>query len=99
LKNRKAYLTWVDFESVSQNLDFGIQDNNQDDQNSSDQQNPATPPPPSEGDEEENENLNEPVPEEVNALYERLLQEMESKSEPLEQEVQAVQAITSGRDY
>ena len=36
---------------------------------------------------------------EVNALYERLLQEMESKSEPLEQEVQAVQSITSGRDY
>ena len=98
IEDRKAYLTWVDFESVSQNLDFGIQDNSQEDQNSSDQQNPSTPPPPSEG-EEENENSNEPVPEEVNALYERLLQEMESKSEPLEQEVQAVQAITSGRDY
>ena len=98
IEDRKAYLTWVDFESVSQNLDFGIQDNSQEDQNSSDQQNPATPPPPSES-EEDNENSNEPAPEEVNALYERLLQEMESKSEPLEQEVQAVQSITSGRDY
>ena len=39
------------------------------------------------------------MPEEVNALYERLLQEMESKSEPLEQEVQAIDNLTTGRDY
>ena len=49
--------------------------------------------------EEKKDDAKEPIPEEVNALYERLLQEMESKSEPLEQEIQAIQAITSGRDY
>ena len=37
--------------------------------------------------------------EEVNALYERLLQEMESKSKPLDQEVQALRPTPVGRDY
>jgi Ca-activated chloride channel family protein len=96
IEDNKAYLAWVDFESTSENLDFGIQDNNQEDQNSSDKQNRPSPP---QMNEEKKDDAKEPIPEEVNALYERLLQEMESKSEPLEQEIQAIQAITSGRDY
>ena len=98
IEDNKAYLAWVDFESTSENLDFGIQDNNQEDQNSSDQQNQPSTPSPQTNEEKEGD-ATESIPEEVNALYERLLQEMESKSEPLEQEVQATQSITSGRDY
>ena len=93
----KAYLTWVDFESISENLNFGIQDNSNDDQNSSSKQNQPSPSPPQE--EKNDGNEPPPMPEEVNALYERLLQEMESKSEPLEQEVQAIDNLTTGRDY
>ena len=98
IDEKKAYLAWVDFESTSENLDFGIQDNNQEDQNSSDQQNQPPPSEPQENEEKEGDS-NDDIPREVNALYERLLQEMESKSEPLEQDVEAVQAITTGRDY
>ena len=91
-------MVWTDFESKSENLDFGIQDNNQQDQNSSNQQSQPQPNQPE--DEKGKENAEQqPRPEEINALYERLLQEMESKSEPLEQDIEAVQSITSGRDY
>ena len=37
--------------------------------------------------------------EEVSGLYERLLQEIESKSEPLPQDVEFPENTTSGRDY
>lgn len=97
IEDNKAYLAWVDFESASENLDFGIQDNSNDDQNSSSKQNQPSPSQPQEEKSEGNEPP--PMPEEVNALYERLLQEMESKSEPLEQEVQTVDNLTTGRDY
>ena len=97
IEANKAYLTWVDFESISENLNFGIQDNSNDDQNSSSKQNQPSPSPPQE--EKNDGNEPPPMPEEVNALYERLLQEMESKSEPLEQEVQAIDNLTTGRDY
>ena len=36
---------------------------------------------------------------EVNALYERLLQEMESKSKPLDQQTNPVRVLNNGRDY
>ena len=39
------------------------------------------------------------MPDEVNALYKRLLQETESKSEPLTQDDQRVRALNNGRDY
>ena len=98
IEENKAYLAWTDFESKSENLDFGIQDNNQQDQNSTKPQSqPQTSPPEDPQDNKNSES--QPLPEEINALYERLLQEMESKSEPLEQEVEAVQSTTSGRDY
>ena len=40
-----------------------------------------------------------PSTEEVNALYERLLQETESKSEPLENDIPNSNAVQAGRDY
>ena len=98
IEENKAYLAWTDFESKSENLDFGIQDNNQQDQNSTKPQSKPQPSPPE--DPQDNKNSeSQPLPEEINALYERLLQEMESKSEPLEQEVEAIHSTTSGRDY
>ncbi|MBT3637389.1 MAG: VWA domain-containing protein [Opitutae bacterium] len=102
---RKAYLTWLDFESMSENLDFGVQEpasenQNQQDGNPEQNQTQDTPSKPSQekkpGEEGKTE---EPFPQEVNALYERLLQEMESKSEPLGQEAKAVSSRANGRDY
>jgi Ca-activated chloride channel family protein len=98
IEENKAYLAWTDFESKSENLDFGIQDNNQQDQNSTKPQSQPQPSPPEDPQDKKNSE-SQPLPEEINALYERLLQEMESKSEPLEQEVEAIHSTTSGRDY
>ena len=91
----KAYLAWTDFESPSVDLHFGIQDNSEQEQNSSAPQN--QPPPKDE--ENQDSNSTDSLPEDVNALYERLLQEMESKSKPLDQEIQVVEPTSSGRDY
>jgi Ca-activated chloride channel family protein len=98
IEENKAYLAWTDFESKSENLDFGIQDNNQQDQNSTKPQSQPQSSPPEDPQDKKNSE-SQPLPEEINALYERLLQEMESKSEPLEQEVEAIHSTTSGRDY
>ena len=94
---RKAHLAWTGFESPSIELDFGIQDNQKEDSNSSNSSN-NKPSPPEEQDNETGER-NDPSNEEVNALYERLLQETESKSEPLDQKIQAIQNTPLGRDY
>jgi superfamily I DNA and RNA helicase len=49
---------------------------------------------------QESESSENAPPEEVNALYERLLQEMESKSKNLDDEKQrAIGTIPKGRDY
>ena len=98
IEENKAYLAWTDFESKSENLDFGIQDNNQQDQNSTKPQSQPQSSPPEDPQDKKNSE-SQPLPEEINALYERLLQEMESKSEPLEQEFEAIHSTTSGRDY
>ena len=106
LESKKAYLSWVDFESSVKNLNFGIQ--NPTDQE--DKESPSSPeqnqPQPSEpesaenGEESEGDgDAEELLPQEVNALYERLLQEMESKSEPLQQEVRVIDSKANGRDY
>ena len=97
IETRKAHLAWTGFESPSIELDFGIQDNQKDDSNSSNSSN-NKPSPPEEQDNETGER-NDPSNEEVNALYERLLQETESKSEPLDQKIQAIQNTPLGRDY
>ena len=106
LEAKKAYLSWVDFESSVKNLNFGIQNPaDQDDQESpsSPEQNqpqPSEPESPENGEESEgDEDAEELPPQEVNALYERLLQEMESKSEPLQQEVRVIDSKANGRDY
>ncbi|MBT7650942.1 MAG: VWA domain-containing protein, partial [Opitutae bacterium] len=91
----KAYLAWTDFESPSVDLNFGIQDNSEQEQNSSAPQNQ----PPPKVQENQDSNSTNSLPEDVNALYERLLQEMESKSKPLDQEIQVVEPTSSGRDY
>ena len=98
IEENKGYLAWTDFESKSENLDFGIQDNSQQDQNSSNPQSQPQPSTPEDPQDKKNSE-SQPLPEEINALYERLLQEMESKSEPLEQDVEAIRSTTSGRDY
>lgn len=106
-ENEKVYLTWVDFESSAENLDFGIHDqtDQQEQQSSSNpeqnqsqeeqQQNSEN----SEEDQGQEAEAQEPLPQEVNALYERLLQEMESKSEPLQQGNRVVNSKANGRDY
>ncbi len=105
LESKKAYLSWVDFESSAENLDFGIQDqsNQQDSSNPEQNQSQAsqqeTPENPEENKDQEETEAQEPLPQEVNALYERLLQEMESKSEPLQQEIRVVNSKANGRDY
>lgn len=105
IEDRKAYLAWVDFESASENLDFGVQESpeSQDQQDNNNPEQNQTQNPPSDPSQEkkqgEEEKTEEPLPQEVNALYERLLQEMESKSEPLGQEAQVVGSRANGRDY
>ena len=95
IEAQKAYLGWTDFESSSVDLNFGIQDNSEQEQNSSAPQNQ---PPPKDQENQES-NSPKPPPEEVNALYERLLQEIESKSKPLERDPQEVRRISSGKNY
>ena len=108
LDDKKAYLSWVDFESSAANLDFGIQDqsNQQEqqdpsnpEQNQSQASQPQAPENTDEKKDQEAEDAQEPLPQEVNALYERLLQEMESKSKPLQQEIRVVNSKANGRDY
>ena len=93
IETKKAYLAWVDFESTSDQLDFGVQEPSSENQNQQEskpeqsQSQEAQSDPTREEDQGEEEKSSEPIPQEVNALYERLLQEMESKSEPLGQEM------------
>ena len=103
IEEKKAYLTWVDYESPSDSLLFGVQDNQQQDSQSSENNQTQQPKP---GDQDNDQNTQESEssenapPEEVNALYERLLQEMESKSKNLDDEKQrAIGTIPKGRDY
>ena len=103
IEEKKAYLTWVDYESPSDSLLFGVQDNQQQDSQSSENNQTQQPKP---GDQDNDQNSQESEssenapPEEVNALYERLLQEMESKSKNLDDEKQrAIGTIPKGRDY
>lgn len=103
---KKAYLSWVNFEASAKDLDFGIQDNsNQQSKNhspeqSDDSQDNSDPKPsPSEGEKDGSNSQQESPPQEVNALYERLLQEMDSKSVPLGHESKLVMPKASGRNY
>ena len=106
-EKRKSYLAWTHFESSSEQLNFGIKDdseqNGQSDSSEEEQQNQNSnqndsDESPSDQD-DSSDDMSEPLPQEVNALYERLLQEMESKSEPLDPNLRSTQATASGRDY
>lgn len=104
LDARKSYLAWTNFESSSEQLDFGIKDDSEENEqsNAPDQENQDGSSEPSDSPNSQDDSSveeREPLPQEVNALYERLLQEMESKSEPLDPNLREVQATASGRDY
>ena len=99
LDEKKAYLTWVNFETSSGNLNFGIQDDSENqEQNQENQQTSPQDRQPEENPEEES-SAQDDSSQEVNALYERLLQEMESKSKPLDQQANPVRVLNNGRDY
>lgn len=101
IDEHKAYLTWVDFEQHSQPLLFGLQQDgngsNSSDSNEN-QANQASQPEPSEKSNEDDKQAAQSS-EEVNALYERLLQETESESEPLQLEPDFSEPVNVGRDY
>ena len=97
-------MSFVDFESPAERLDFGIQDQSGQDNSRKPEQNQSQAsgePDKAEQDEDEEKDgkREELLPQEVNALYERLLQEMESRSEPLQQEIRLGNPRASGRDY
>jgi Ca-activated chloride channel family protein len=103
IEEKKAYLTWVDYESPSDSLLFGVQDNQQQDSQSSENnqtQQPQTGEQENDQNTQESESSENAPPTEVNALYERLLQEMESKSKNLYDEKQrAIRTTPKRRDY
>ncbi len=103
IEEKKAYLTWVDYESPSDSLLFGVQDNQQQDSQSSENnqtQQPQTGDQDNDQNTQESESSENAPPEEVNALYERLLQEMESKSKNLfNEKLKATGTIPMGRDH
>ncbi len=104
IEEHKAHLAWINFESPSSPLLFGLQDSgsgeSSDSQNQqSDAASQADAQPSDEPSESQQAEQPQASEEEVNALYERLLQEMESKSKPLDQEVQALRPTPLGRDY
>ena len=101
IEKKKAYLTWVDFESPSNTLIFGVQDNSSEESQSADN-NQSQPQESSSQNKDENQGLEsakDVQPEEVYALYERLLQEMESKTKRLNDEQRIIGTVPNGRDY
>ena len=100
IEEKKAYLTWVDFESNPDSLIFGIQDNTQSQDNNQSQPQKSKSDENQKSQDNSSEGNKKIRPEEVNALYERLLQEMESKSKNLVDENQKmIGTIPQGRDY
>ena len=109
LNDEKAHLASVDFETAAKHLNFGVStpegqgESQQDNQNSeSDLKDSDSAPNPQEQKDGDDETAASPppeVPKEVNALYERLLQEIEANSEPLDIEGKVVEAPRRGRDY
>ena len=95
LDAKKAYLTWVNFETSSGNLNFGIQDDSENQEQKQESQQSSQ----QDGQQEEESPAQDDSSQEVNALYERLLQEMESKSKPLDQQANSVRVLNNGRDY
>ena len=102
IEDKKAYLTWIDYESPSNTLIFGVQDNSSEESNSAENNQSQTQESSSQNKDENNqvsESAKDVQPEEVNALYERLLQEMESKTKKLNDEQKIIGTTPNGRDY
>ena len=81
---------------------FGVQDQSEQESQSSDNNQSQEQESSAQNGEQpmqDSEAGNEIQPEEVNALYERLLQEMESKSKKLDDEQTILGTIPNGRDY
>jgi hypothetical protein len=105
-ESQKAHLAYVDFETSAEKLDFGIhtppdenQGSGQDQQQSDDSSDGKESKEQKE--EESNTSSNDQVspPKEVNALYERLLQEIDSNSEQIDLQGPVEQTNRKGRDY
>ena len=100
-----------DFETFAEHLNFGIhnpdkqeQDNQENTSDPNNTQSEDTNPPPQKPDEAQNtvattQQNQSQAKQEVNALYERLLQEVEATSEPLQIKGKVVQTPQQGRDY
>ena len=108
ISNEKAHLAAVDFETVAKHLDFGVSAPQEGQGDSQDNQNSGSDPKDSNSEQNtqdsndgENETSSSPqeIPQEVNALYERLLQEIEANSEPLDIEGKVIETPMRGRDY
>ena len=110
-EENKAHLVFVELENTAERLDFGIHSPPEQNQDQSPQnrppdkpepnpdQNPKDGQQPDEPDEPREATASNPREQDVNALYERLLQEAESKATPLETEGAPGHATKRGRDY
>ena len=105
-ESQKAHLTYVDFETSADKLDFGIhappdenQGSGQDQQQSDDSRDGKESKEQKEEEGNTSSNDQVPPPKEVNALYERLLQEIDSNSEQIDLQGPVEQTNRKGRDY
>jgi Ca-activated chloride channel family protein len=101
IEKNKAYLTWVDFEQNSAALNFGLQQDSNSSNSSQSDESQQSDQSKSQNSENSEDNAHNQLQnsDEVNALYERLLQETESKSEPLQFGQAPPSDSASGRDY
>lgn len=92
----KAYLTYSDYESISENLNFGIQDNSQQDQNSSQSQPEDKPSEDEQTDSDDKNNESESASlVDTNAQFQRQRQETKENVKPLSR----IKAPTNSRYY
>ena len=97
-ESHNSYLTWIDFEKSPDPLLFGVFDPSSEN-NSSDSQSQQNAMDEQSEQEQNTEEGTEEQQQETNALYERLLQETESKSKPLQVEAERYDPTLTGRDY
>jgi len=96
-ESHSSYLTWIDFEKSTDPLLFGVFDPSSEN-NSSDSQSQQNAM-DEQSEQEQNTEEGAEEQQETNALYERLLQETESKSKPLQVEAERYDPTLTGRDY
>jgi len=103
LEEAKAHLASIDYEKPSELLLFGVQDSgsgegsdSQDQQSSQSEQADASQ---SDSDDDQDQTDGQFATKEDNALFERLQQETESRSQPLPQDFPNIETHTTGRDW